>query len=169
MPAVLPTLRYRCTHLNNIICARWWDFMRTRRSDRRRLRSLRLIEWCILLLLLLLLLLYHNILYSFWRTCKAWGQLQLLLRLVASLVSEQGNANEPGVYWADCTDMIVPVGHVSANDWVSQPTLWYVLSVPVNNAGGGEKQKKTKYSNLETLIFYLINYRRHNIIRGTWL
>lgn len=54
--------------------------------------------------------------------------------MAAGLVSAHGNAKEPGVYWAVCTEMIVPVGHVSANDCVSQPTLWYVLSVPVNKA-----------------------------------
>lgn len=73
-----------------------------------------------------------------------------MLRLEASRVSEQGNAREPGVYCAVCTEMIVPVGHVSANDCVSQPTLWYVLSVPVNRA---VKNKTKKFHH--TLIIIL--------------
>jgi hypothetical protein len=113
-------------------------------------------------------------------TCNAWGQLQLLLRLAASLVSEQGEANEPGVYWAVCTEMIVPAGHVSAKDWVSQPTLWYVLSVPVNNATEQKKKKKNKTSNYLYLFgnyynqfFFFLRYEsavtaaiRNNDIRG---
>lgn len=85
-------------------------------------------------------------------TCNACGQVQLLLRSAANWVSEHSRPSDPGVNWAVCTEMIVPVGHVSPSDCVSQPTLWYVLRVPVNSA---EKITKTQTQEINILAMVI--------------